>query len=397
MKSIVVQTIIITWLIACGGNDNRLPAQMPEDVLVDMPKVLADFIRENPNVASITLLAVDNNEILFFDSAGKFDFEQTQPPTMDTLYKTSSIAKLVISIAIMQQVERGLLNLDDDINQYLSFSVRHRQFPDIPITPRMLMQHSAGLSNPSINEVTDELFLSYGVDTKVTLHPLIEEVISPTSDKYRDSIWLNASPNALHKNSNFGMVLLAYLVEKLSGLHYTDYARQNIFTPLAMSDTSLYYPDLEQENIAVLFDDNNMVTPPNANWFYPIGGLYTSPADWANFMQTMLNNGTYNQNQILTTESIGRLLTPITPTNNQLAYDSNIGLIWRQAPINPGWIGHTGAGTQVTHITEINPQKNIGYVVFTNEGRIDGLIGPGSDLNLTIHQWLNQLQNKNIN
>ena len=84
------------------------------------------------------------------------------------------------------------------------------------------------------------------------------------------------------------------------------------------------------------------------------------------------------------------MLTTITPVNNQLAYNSNIGLIWRQAPANPGWIGHTGAGTQMTHVTEINPVNNIGYVLFTNEGRIDALVGPGGSLNVAIHQWLQQ-------
>ena len=65
-------------------------------------------------------------------------------------------------------------------------------------------------------------------------------------------------------------------------------------------------------------------------------------------------------------------------------------MIWREAAANSGWFGHTGAGSQMTHITEIDPVHNIGYVLFTGKGRIDGLVGPGSVLNTTIHQWLQQ-------
>lgn len=68
------------------------------------------------------------------------------------------------------------------------------------------------------------------------------------------------------------------------------------------------------------------------------------------------------------------MLTMTTPANNQLAYNSRIGLIWREAAANPGWFGHTG------------------YVLFTNEGVIDGLVGPGSELNRTIREWLDQLK-----
>jgi hypothetical protein len=85
------------------------------------------------------------------------------------------------------------------------------------------------------------------------------------------------------------------------------------------------------------------------------------------------------------------MLAMTTPANNQLAYQSNIGLIWREAAANPGWYGHTGAGSQMTHVTELNPLTGTGYVLFTNEGLIDALVGPGSELNGTIHEWLDSL------
>jgi CubicO group peptidase (beta-lactamase class C family) len=186
------------------------------------------------------------------------------------------------------------------------------------------------------------------------------------------------------------MVLLTYLVEELSGLHFIDYAKLNIFLPLGMLGTSHYFPDLDPNEVAAMFGDSNEQTTQTSNWFYPIGGLFTSTGDWANFMRAILNGGSFNGFQILQPSSVAQMLTTTTPANNQLAYDSNIGLIWREAAANPGWVGHTGAGTQMTHVTEIDPVNNIGYVLFTNEGRIDGLVGPGSVLNATIHQWLLQ-------
>lgn len=367
-----------------------VPQPLPVPTAINMDATLDDFIANNSNIPSVSMLAVRDGEIIYSHFAGFFDAAKSQMPTQFTLYKTSSIAKLVISVAVMQQVELGVLDIDQDVGNYLAFPVRNPQFPDKVITPRMLMQHAGGLANPQPGEAADDLFFAYDSSVILPLQPLIEDVLNSRSVAYQESIWLNEEPGTVNKNSNFGMVLLAHLVEELSGLHFVDYCKTYIFVPLGMTATSHYYPDLDSTHVAALFDDSNNLVMQSSNWFYPISGLFTSAADWASFMRAILNGGTLNGAQILLEDSVTQMLTMDTPTNNQLAYNSNIGLVWREAPDNPGWFGHTGAGIQVTHITEINPVNNIGYVLFTNEGRIDSLVGPGGNLNVAIHRWLQQ-------
>ncbi len=392
MIRIATYLSISLLLTSCGGGSNNpgVPQPAPAPVLINMDQTLDGFVANNSNIASVAMLVVKNGDIIYSHSAGFFDVAKVRAPTQSTLYKTSSIAKLIISVAVMQQVELGLLDLDQDIGNYLNFPIRNPNFPNRVITPRMLMQHAAGLANPAFGETTDELFQTFDSSNIVQLHPLIEDVLSPGSAIYRDTIWLSGEPGTVHKNSNFGMVLLSYLVEQLSGMHFIGYCKINIFAPLGMNETSHYFPDLDSTQVAALFDDNNNLTTQTSSWFYPIGGLFTSTGDWANFMRVILNGGSFNGMQILQPDSVQQMLTTITPDNNQLAYNSNIGLIWREAQANPGWIGHTGAGTQMTHVTELDPVNNIGYVLFTNEGRIDAMIGPGGTLNVLVHQWLQQ-------
>jgi CubicO group peptidase (beta-lactamase class C family) len=355
-----------------------------------MDKVLDDFIANNSNISSVAMLAVKDGEIFYSHSAGFIDAGKIEAPTQSTMYKTSSIAKLIIAVAVMQQVELGLLDIDQDVGNYLPFPVRNPNFPDKVITVRMLMQHATGLANPAFGETVDDVFFAFDSSAILQLHPLIEEVLTPGSAKFKDTVWLSGEPGTSHKNSNLGMVLLSYLVEELSGMHFIEYCKWNVFVPLGMDKTSHYFPDLDPTQVAALFDNNSNLMEQDSDWFYPISGLFTSTGDWAKFMRTILNGGELSGKRILRQESVDEMLTTITPVNNRLAYNSNIGLIWRQAAVNPGWIGHTGAGTQMTHVTEMDPDNNIGYVVFTNEGRIDALVGPGSNLNVTIHQWLQQ-------
>ena len=393
MKIYVQYLCIVLLLCSCGGetNNNGATPSLPSATTIDMDTVLDDFIANNSNISSVAMLTVKDGEIFYSHAAGFIDAGKIEAPTQSTLYKTSSIAKLIIAVAVMQQVELGMLNIDQDVGNYLPFPVRNPSFPDNVITVRMLMQHAAGLANPAFGETVDDLFFTFDSSVILQLHPLIEEILTPGSAKFKDTVWLSGEPGTLHKNSNLGMVLLSYLVEELSGLHFNEYCKWNVFVPLGMDKTSHYFPDLDPTQVAALFDSNNNLMEQNSNWFYPISGLFTSTGDWANFMRAILDGGELNGKRILQQESVDQMLTTISPVNNQLAYNSNIGLIWRQAAVNPGWIGHTGAGTQMTHVTEMDPGNNIGYVVFTNEGRIDGLVGPGSNLNVTIHQWLQQI------
>jgi len=276
---------VLLLLASCGGGSNNsavLPPPGPTQI--DMDQTLDDFIANNGEISSLGMLAVKDGSIIYSHTAGFMDVANTRAPTQSTLYKTSSIAKLIISVAVMQQVELGVLDIDQDIGNYLPFPVRNPDFPGTVITARMLMQHAAGLNNPAFGEATDELFLAFDASAIVQLHPLIEDALTPGSAIYRDTIWMNGEPGTVHRNSNFGMVLLAYLVEQLSGLHFVDYAKANIFAPLGMNNTSHYFPDLDPTQVAALLDGDNNVTMQVSSWFYPIGGLFTSTGDWANFL-----------------------------------------------------------------------------------------------------------------
>ncbi len=359
-------------------------------VLIDMNQVLDDFIEDNPSVPAISMAMIKDGIVSYRHSAGFYDIDKTKIPDENTLYLMASISKLMVATSIMQQVELGKLDLDKDIGDYLGFEVRNPNFPNNVISTRMLMKHTSSLANPSSGEAVEDIFLGYEPEDVISLHPLIEEIITPNSAIYKSGIWMNVAPGSLHKNSNFGMTLLGYLVEKLSGDHFNDYTSEKIFKPLGMTGSNYYYPDLDEKNISATYPRNSDTAfTPFSFWLYPAEMLYTSTEDWLKFLSAILNGGTLNGNRILDESSVSAMLDVMTPSNNQIAYNSNIGLIWREAPANLGWIGHTGAGLG-TSITEISLKHKIGYAVFTNKGGIDSIIGPGGTLNTIVHQWIQE-------
>lgn len=360
-------------------------------VLVNLEKEIGQAMSLG-SIPSLAMAVIAENKLSYANGFGQYDAARSKDADEHTLYITSSISKLIVSIGVMQQVELGKVDLDQDISNFVGFEVRNPNFPNQVITVEMVMQHGSSLSNPAFGEIVDDVFETLKPDSVVALHPIIEEAITPGSSIYKESIWMNVAPGTLHKNSNYGIILLAYMVERLSGLHFNDYSTQHILGPLGMVSSSFYFPEVDASKDAVIYDGTGAVIEPFSYFFYAAGLLRTSVTDWSQLMFMMLNQGTYNGNKILASSSVDALLDVKYPAGNNLAYDSSIGLVWRQGAGSDGWIGHTGGGLGITHVTEINREKKMAYVILSNRVGNGSMIGPGGTLYQKVHRWLNQAE-----
>jgi len=177
----------------------------------------------------------------------------------DTVYIIGSVSKPFTATTILQLYERGLIDLDADVNEYLPFPVRHPQFADEPISVRTLLIHQSGLSmdvedyrrfqNPdkTISEYVNHVL---GVDLpelNLDLYPLraefLEALLIPGGEYYSKEVW-SETPGA-YQYSNIGYGLLAYIVECVTGGSVEDYLRINIFEPLEMLHSGAELAGLE--------------------------------------------------------------------------------------------------------------------------------------------------------
>lgn len=385
--------------VPTGITDGKISVKVGEDLvesaeefvlLVDLEKEIQQAMSSS-GIPSLALSVISGSEVVFSKGFGKYDAQRTLDADENTLYVTSSISKLVVSIAVMQQVEQGRANLDGDISDYVGFQVRNPNFPDKVITVRMVMEHGSSLANPGAGEIIDDVFFGHDPDSAIALHPIIEDAITPGSTIYRPGIWKTWEPGTVHTNSNYGITLLGYMVEQLSGLHFNDYSQTFILQPLGMNSSSFHYPDLDGSKVAAIFDQTGSVFAPFSHYFYPAGMMHTSTSDWSKFLLMMLNGGSYQGAQILQPTSVDMLMDVKYPAGNQIAFDSSIGLVWRQAAGSEGWIGHTGGGLGITHITEINRTTNTAYVLFSNRQANHQVVGPGGTLYSKIHRWIGQI------
>jgi CubicO group peptidase (beta-lactamase class C family) len=254
-------------------------------------------------------------------------------------------------------VEDGKLGLGDNIDKHLPYSVRNPNFPDDPITIRMLLNHTSGIAHPDGERWDGEFYHLYVGDSFPPLSEWLPEYLLPGGKSYRTSVWKDFQPGQGELYSNIGTSLLALIIEEVTGLTYSEYCRLNIFEPLEMNNTGFLYAEVDEELLAIPHVNMYNAYPLYNYKHYPGANLKSNLEDFSHFMMTMLNRGNYRENQILEAESVDRMFE----MNNSA---TGMSLIWKHCPGD--CIGHSGGGEGFSSRFELYPDRKKAMIILSN-------------------------------
>ncbi|HEX4545472.1 MAG TPA: glycoside hydrolase family 3 N-terminal domain-containing protein [Candidatus Acidoferrum sp.] len=307
-------------------------------------------------------LAVGNRGRISVHAFGKLSYEAKAPATLPTtMYDIASLTKVVATTTLVAKLAESdfavPLDLDAKIERYLpewasgpNGEWRHR------VTVRHLLTHTSGL--PPFKEYWRTSKGKQDTLTRICAEPLDYE------------------PGTKEVYSDLGIILMAEIIERLTGRTLDDLAKSFIFSPLGMKDTMYLPPKKLWPQIAPTEIDNNLrhrlvqgeVHDENA---YAIGGvsghagLFSTAADLAVFCQMLLNGGVYAHQRILRRATIAQFTTP------QKLSGGTRTLGWA-VPTDGGSsghyfsahsFGHTGfTGTSIW----IDPDRQLFVVLLTN-------------------------------
>jgi CubicO group peptidase (beta-lactamase class C family) len=275
-----------------AAGDSRITEPPHELTVADVHAFLDGFVPmqlEREDIAGAVVLVVKDGAIFFAKGYGYSDVDKRTPVTVDaTLFRPGSISKLFTWTAVMQLVEQGKLDLDRDINDYLDFKIPPKFGK--PITLRHLMTHTAGFEEQVKDLITEEG--SPIATLKQHLSEHIPERIFP--------------PGTTPAYSNYGASLAGYIVERVSGRPFNDYAMENIFKPLGMSHSTFVQP--LPADLKPLMSGGYSLGSGKPKSFEiieeaPAGGLAATASDMARFMIAHLQNGKFDNTQILRPET----------------------------------------------------------------------------------------------
>lgn len=284
------------------------------------------------------------------------------PVTQDSVFRIASVSKMVTGTLVMKLAESGMIDLDADVDQVLPYSLRHPGAPDMPITIRMLMTHTAGIN-----------------DGKAYISALGQDV-SAESLLTQDSHTAHL-PGAGCAYSNFGVGLVACVLEGKLGQSFEELAQEWLFRPLGMNAS--FYP----HRMNALLADAWRIMPPKkapdfsgelrqrsikAGWDQPDPYTHYSLAQGnccMDIKSAARLGRALTQPGFLTRETLDMMRTPAASlADRDPALTQGIGtFLLSDSDISPRPLfGHQGMAYGAVHMMFMDAETGEGLISFTS-------------------------------
>ena len=276
-------------------------------------------------------VAFDRDGITATQTAGYADPSTKRAISIDDPVRIASISKLVLAIGVMRLVEEGTLDLDADVSRQLGWTLRHPKFPRTPITLRMLLSHTAGLTDAA----------GYW---QVPLDGQFKGILD--DPKAWDA---EHAPGSYWRYANVGFPLVGAAMERATGERLDLLMQRLVFKPLAL-DACYGWPTCGEATAAravvltregkPVVDDNQGRKPEcgitkardgscdlslwragaASNVFGPQGGLRVSAGALSKIGRLLLGDGEVDGVRLLKPESVQAMIGP------QWRFDGRNGL-----------------------------------------------------------------------
>jgi CubicO group peptidase (beta-lactamase class C family) len=356
-----------------------------------------ETMRQNHDLMGGIALVICNGEITESVPFGLADLGRNIPVTEETVFRVASISKIVTALAFMQLVEQGLVSLDADIGTLLGFQVRNPNFPEVGITPRMLLSHTSSIRDGS----TYNNFLSATFSQSQV--PPLNSLLSPGGSFYSSGQFFSQEPGSYFTYANVNYGIIGTLVEIITETRFDIYCRDNILLPLGIQGSFLptELPDINQ--VAVLYRKANNSWVPQTDHFQgvypstgnldsyvmgtngfrlsPQGGLRATGNDLGKILLMLIKKGEYDGVRILEKSTVNEILSSQwhyngNNGNNYYGLFRSWGLGIHRVTGTPGndvifneselMLGHSGEAYGLVSNAYIDTLNRTGLVFMTN-------------------------------
>lgn len=333
---------------------------MKADILASAARLFRDAV-EQKELHGAVLLVARRGTIVMHEAIGERDRAGQRPMTLDTVFHVASNTKPIVAAAALKLAEEGRLDLDADVGQYLPEFARDAYRG---VTVRRLLSHTSGLRIPTV--FVEPL-------TKAGDPGVPEGGPTLRSETARfAAIAPEAAPGTSYAYNNPGYNIVGTVLEAITGQPIDQLLADRFYKPLGMVDSvHADRPGIVERRAAVENRKDGVWTrtyqpgdPPKYAFVRSSGGLLTTAADYARFLQLFLDEGQAGQNRLLAAATVRAataahtraLFAPDAAAKQKSFY----GLGWQVFP--DGRYGHGGAdGT----FAWVDPRRQLIAIAFT--------------------------------
>jgi CubicO group peptidase (beta-lactamase class C family) len=324
----------------------------------------------------MTIALAREGKVIWEDAFGYGNLGGAAPMTLENTAPVGSISKLYTAVAVLQLVDRGVVDLYRPINDYLGDLHVVNPRGERHVTAYDLLTFRSGLANDTM-------------EGGFTAPPALDEYLhheyamGRSREYHRFKPRWTAKVGELYQYSTLGVATLGYLVQVANpaGLTFPQYVRSHIFRPLEMHDSAFDSPDEEPALLESLigrfstgyarFGSTYVATPRLRTAAVPGGALITTAGDHIRLLLALLDDGSWRGREVLSPQRVNQLLTPQVRTKGVLrGLDTSNGLMIQlvNAERNANSFGHAGSYPWGwLHDSRAFPQSGVAFVAFANK------------------------------
>lgn len=343
---LVLSLIIVFSVNISFAEENNVSAK--DDFELTFDEFMKDAM-EKYHVPGVTLSVVKDGKLYFKKGYGYSDLENKIPVNPDeTLFRIGSTTKLFTATSTMQLYENGNLDLNDDVNKYLTdFKVDY--YEGKPITIEHLLTHTGGFDERVVNIVSNDI----DEDLPDLGEFLKENMPKPIRE-----------PGKIMQYSNHGITLLGHIVENASDKRIDHYMEQEIFQKLDMENSKYYFTTdlIGKASKGYHFSKEQYIERnPIRITNHPAGSILSTADDMAKFLIAHLEGG-----KILKKETLNNM-----HQTHFTHYDSMLGNAYSFYEVMRGnnkIIEHGGNTPTFASLLSFIPEKKLGFFISCNSG-----------------------------
>lgn len=362
LRQLLLISAYIILIQGCSSEPDKKPKErtQPDEkldsiaLLYDPKKAdkrIDDFIMKIHKRSGFNgnVLVAKNGKIIYEKAIGWADYLHRDSLKINSVFELASITKTFTSTAIMMLVENGKLKLDQDVKEF---------FPDFPydgITIKLLLTHRSGMMNYVY--FIDDLWKAQKKNQRIGVTN--QEVMKQIAE-HKPAPYMKPDRKFHYNNSNY--MVLAAIIEKVSGQKYSQFMKENIFTPLGMKHTAVYSKaEYDKIPVDVVGHDRNWRRSVAQNFLDgPVGdkGIYSTIHDLYLFDRAMRKARLLEQS---TMDSV------YAPRNEMQKGHFNYGYGWRTfVEGKQKVVYHTGWWHGFRHIYLRQLDKDVTVILLTN-------------------------------
>lgn len=304
---------------------------------------------------------VENNEIVYAKGFGVQSLETQTPVTGDSIFCITSVSKCFVASAVVQLAERGKLDLDAPLVQYLPyFQMNDERYRHITI--RQMLSNTSGMPDMDENEY-DELLAN----------PEWDDGAAERYVRGLRSRKLIANPGERFSYSNIAYNVLGDMIAQVSGKSFETYMQEQVLIPSGMSDSTFLLADVPPDLLAIphLRSPEMKINPsyPYTRTDAPSSFLHSTILDMCHWGMTCLNKGSHLGQSILSPASYDMMWTPVVAQGySRPGMYEDMGLGWNLGHYRDvKTVSHGGMGFGWADFLLILPEKNCAATILCNE------------------------------